>query len=173
MKLSLILLVLAVMAWGQAEGPLMKSILPRYQAIKQNLLETAEAMPEADYSYRLTPAQRTFAEWMEHNVMMNYGMCSAVMGQAAPDTKKYHGLTAKADLQKALKESFDYCDQAFQGMTDEKALATVTVEGRPVTPVNSMIGLLANWNEHYGNLVGYLRTNGMVPPSTARAQKKQ
>jgi hypothetical protein len=171
MKLIVVSLI-AFTVWAQEPGPLMQSILSRYQTAKLNLMESAAAMPEADYGFKLTPAQRTFGEWMEHNIEMNYNLCSILLGQAAPKEKIKHGVTAKAELESGLKESFGYCDGAFQSMTDEKALKEMDAGGgRRVLPASTMIGLLINWNEHYGNLVGYLRTKGITPPSTARAQK--
>ena len=67
----------------------------------------------------------------------------------------------KTDIQAALKASFDYCDAALKEASDQK------------TPARPMISLVASLNEHYGNLVGYLRAKGVVPPSTARASKNK
>ena|SRR5450759_622957 len=148
-------------------NPLTQAITTRYNTVKQNLLQTAAVMPEADYGYKLSDAQRPFGAWIEHTAMGNFSLCSAIKGSTAPDTSKLHGLTAKADLQKALKDSFEYCDGALAGMDDQKALAAS--DGK--YPVTSMVSLVASLNEHYGNLVGYLRTKGITPPSTARAAK--
>ncbi len=155
-----------------AQGPLMQSILPRYETAKKNLIESAELMPAGDYGYKLSPPQRSFGEWIEHNVSMNYGQCSALRGEAPPKDKMPKGMTAKADLEAALKESFEYCDKAFMPMDDQKALMERDAPGgKKMVPANTMIGLLNSWNQHYGNLVGYMRTKGLTPPSTARAQK--
>jgi len=175
MKLLLpMALIVPVLLAQTAPGPLMSAMLSRYQTAKLNLVEAAAFMPEADYGFRLTPAQRSFAEWMEHNVEMNYGLCSALRGEAVPKERIPKGLQAKADIEAALKESFSYCDTAFERMTDEMALREMDAGGgRKVLPANVMIGLLINWNEHYGNLVGYLRMKGITPPSTARAERMQ
>jgi hypothetical protein len=58
-------------------------------------------------------------------------------------------------------------------MTDAKATAQATVADRKVYPVQPMVSLVASLNEHYGNLVGYLRSKGIVPPSSARAAQKK
>ena len=172
---SLLFLISAAgMCAAQEQGPLMKSILPRYATAKLNLIETAAAMPEADYSFKLTPPQRSFANWMEHTAEMNYGVCSSILAEPTPKDKVHAGMTAKGDLEKALKESFDYCDRAFHSMTDAKALSEIDAgSGRKVVPASSMIGLLIALNEHYGNLVGYMRSKGITPPTTARAQRMQ
>jgi uncharacterized damage-inducible protein DinB len=78
----------------------------------------------------------------------------------------------KASLVQALKDSFAYCEQVFKSFDDAKALAPVTMGSRTTSAADSMIGLLTQWNQHYGNMVGYMRTKGITPPSTARMQKK-
>lgn len=148
-------------------NPLTQAVTARYNSAKQNLMGAAEAMPEENYAYKLSPEQRPFGLWIEHTAMGNYSFCAAIKGGSAPDTSKIHGLTSKAELQKALKDSFDYCDAALAAMDDKKALT----EAGGKYPVASMVSLIASLNEHYGNLVGYLRTKGITPPSTARAKK--
>ncbi|HYZ85983.1 MAG TPA: DinB family protein [Bryobacteraceae bacterium] len=160
-------------AVASAQGPILKSFMPRYEAAKLNFIETAELFPEKDFSYRLTPQQRTVSEWIDHTVMSLHNNCSALEGKAAPpmDHSKHSGDLSKAQLQKALKDAFDHCDSAIKGLTDEKVVQAVSVNGKESYPINSMFGILIVLNEHYGNLVGYMRTKGLVPPSTARAMK--
>ncbi len=171
MKLFFVAVCCVVSAIAQpVSNPLTHAFMGRYRAIRQNLVETANAMPEEQYSFRLTPVQRPFGEWIGHTAMGNYFFCSAVRGDARPDTSHLHRLTRKADLIDALQKSFDYCDAAFKGMTDRKALTETTVGEKKGYPVQGMVGLIASDNEHYGNLVGYLRAKGITPPSTARSQ---
>ncbi|MCC6291331.1 MAG: DinB family protein [Bryobacterales bacterium] len=151
------------------DAPIMQSLLPRMQAARLNLVETAEFMPADQYGYRLTPPQRTFGAWMEHNIQMNYGSCSSIAAQRKTAPKLEDA--TKETLIAALKDSFDFCEAAFKAQTDASAVTPFTAGGRTNTPVNVMIGLVVSWNEHYGNLVGYLRSKGITPPTTARAQK--
>lgn len=151
-----------------ARNPLTDAFQARYQSMRQNLVEAAEAMPEESYNFKLTPEQRPFGGWIGHVAMGSYHFCSMIKGEKAPDMASLHEKTAKADLVKAIKESFDYCDRAAQGMTDQKALTAVQVEGKQVYPVQGMMSLVASMNEHYGNLVGYLRTKGITPPSSRK-----
>lgn len=160
-------------AQSQTESPLTQVVMSRYQSIRQNLIETADVMPESDYGFRLTPPQRPFGEWIGHTALLNYNLCAAVRGVKPPDTSRLQGLTGKAELKKALAESFDYCDTALKAMDDKKALAEIKIGDRTIYPVQAMISLVAALNEHYGNLVGYMRSKGIVPPSTARMQKKK
>jgi hypothetical protein len=157
-----------------AQNPVTDAVKASYGRAKQNLIEAAAAMPESGYAFKLTPAQRPFGEWIEHTAASAYSSCSSMRGSPPPEAvKALHGLSAKADLERALKEAFEYCDAALGEMTDRKATTEITIGNRKLYPVTPMIGIVASLNEHYGNMVGYLRSKGIVPPSSARnAQKK-
>jgi hypothetical protein len=151
-----------------------KAITGNYERYKLFLNDTAQVMPDADYSYRLTPAQRPFGEWIEHTAMLNYSFCANIKGvPPPPETKTVMTLTGKEAIAKALADSFTYCDAALKEMDDEKAIKEVSVGDRKSIPANVMVSLVASLNEHYGNLVGYMRTKGITPPSTARAQQQK
>jgi hypothetical protein len=135
--------VLLALATGD---PVTQAILNRYEDVKRNLVEAAEAMPEEHYSFRLTEPQRTFAEWIGHTALA-IGSC----GGSRPATKA----ATKAELIQALKDAFAGCDRALGRTSDRKVLADA-------------VSLIATLNAHYGNLVGYLRVKGITPPSTAR-----
>jgi uncharacterized damage-inducible protein DinB len=154
-----------------AADPVVSAFKSRYETAKLNFIQSAEAMPAEGMDYKLTPVQRSFGDWITHTAGMNYSTCAAMAGQPAPahETAK---ATTKPAIERAIRESFAYCDSVVQSMTDAKALTEVTIGNRKVLPVDSMMGLLANWNAHYGNMVGYMRMKGVVPPSTARSAKK-
>lgn len=168
--LSTMLLSLACMG----QSVFTKALHGNYERYKTFLNDTAQVMSEADYSYKLSPAQRPFGEWIEHTALLNYSFCANIKGvPAPPETKTVMSLTGKDAIAKALADSFTYCDAAFQGMDDAKAVQEVTIGERKVVPANVMVSLVASLNEHYGNLVGYMRTKGITPPSTARAQQQK
>jgi hypothetical protein len=159
---------------AMAQGVWVKAITANYERYKLFLNDTAQVMPEADYGFKLTPAQRPFGEWIEHTALLNYSFCANIKGvPPPPETKTVMGLEGKAAIAKALADSFTYCDAAFKEMDDEKAVKEVTIGERKIVPANVMVSLIASLNEHYGNLVGYMRTKGITPPSTARAQQQK
>lgn len=166
MKQIILAFTCSALALAQSVNPLTDAIQTRYKRIRADLLDAAEVMPQEFYSFRLTPAQRTYAEWVAHAAGSNYSSCSAIQGEKTPDTTALAEMKRKGELSKALLESFQYCDSALSGMTDQKALATPKV-------VQGMVNLVSSDNEHYGNMVGYLRSKGVTPPSTARAMKKK
>ena len=157
---------------AQPANPLTAAVTERFNRIRLDLEESAEVMPEEKYSFRLTDPQRTFAEWMAHVAGGNYSFCSVIKGEKPPEkAQQLNRLTTKAQLAPALKESFAYCAEALKDMNDQKALAPAGPNN--VSPVRGMINLVSSDNEHYGNIVGYLRVKKIVPPSTARAQRQQ
>ena len=86
---------------------------------------------------------------------------AVLKGESAPEAEKQlAGLKAKAEVSKALKDSFAYCASALAAMDDQKAASS---------PQMSMafLHVIVHNNEIYGNIVGYLRASGIVPPSTA------
>jgi uncharacterized damage-inducible protein DinB len=172
MRTAIFTLCLAGICFGQ--NPLMQAYMPRYDTMKNNLVEAAEAMPAEHYTFKLTPAQRAFGEWVDHTVLLLHGSCSTIAGSPTPamDHAKHTEEKSKADLVSALKEAADSCDKSLKAMTDQKALTAMDIGGKPTYPVNAMIGLLTNMASHYGNMVGYLRAKGVTPPSTARTQKR-
>ena len=161
----------AGLATVQQGNPLTDQVMARYKQIKLSLLDSAEVMPEQHYGFRLTPGQRTYGEWIAHAAVGNYGYCAAIRGVKTPQTGPILAMTGKAELSKALLESFQYCDEALVGMTDAKAMKGIAIGERTVYPVTGMVNLAASQNEHYGNIVGYLRSKGIVPPSTVRAKQ--
>ena len=93
-----------------------------------------------------------------------------------PSTTNYEQINDKAALTKALTESLLYCDAAYAATTDTNfgrlvKLATPS-GGSQASRGSVLVFNTTHNNEHYGNLVVYLRLKGLVPPSTARAQQK-
>lgn len=170
--------VLLAIAWpmlAQTPGPLTEAFLERYRAVRLDLTESAELMPAEHYSFKLTPAQRAFGGWIAHTVMLNYFACAGISGKTAPemDHSKHSDATPKEQLVAELRKSYEFCDSSFAGLTDERLLNTeVKAMGRTVRSVALTYTLIGTSSSHYGNMVGYLRSKGLVPPSTARSQKK-
>jgi len=157
---------------AQQSGPVLSAVLPQYDNVKRNFIEAAEAMPEAEYRFQLTPAQRAWDDWVDHSAGMNLRMCGQMKGEAPP-AQSNGADKSKAALVKAIQDSFAYCDGVLKAMTDEAAVKEVSVGARKTSPLALMVSQIAQLNSHYGNMVGYLRVKGITPPSTARAQEAQ
>ncbi len=152
----------------QAQNNLTTAATQRYfNVVRRNLEASADAMPADKYGFRLTDGQMTFAEWLNHSTQRNYSDCATLKSEPVPAGEKLAAnLKSKDEVSKALKDSFAYCADALQKMDDQKAVSSAQVS-------NAFLHLVAHNNEIYGNIVGYLRASGIVPPSTASRGKKK
>ena len=138
------------------------------------IARTAEKMPEEFYGLRpgAQPEVRTFGQLIGHLANFNYRWCSDAKGEKNPQEQTdFEKLTAKTDLVKALDAALTYCDGAYAMVTDANSLDIVQGtrdDGTkaPVLRISRLISNLAHNNEHYGNLVTYLRIKSIVPPSS-------
>jgi uncharacterized damage-inducible protein DinB len=136
------------------------------------LLELAEATPEAKYSWSPAKGVRTTAEIFMHVAGANYGI-PAAWGVAPPEGFKFDGyeksLSKKADIQAALKGSFAHMKKALQDADDEALAKQVNLFGfLETTERGAFMLLLSHAHEHLGQSIAYARSNGIVPPWTAR-----
>lgn len=150
-----------------AQNPLSMELKQQYAATKDTLMKSAERMPDADYSFKPTPGNtRTFAQIIGHVADVQLAICGAARGEQkrgdAEMTK-----TTKADVVTALKASFDYCDGAYDGLTDATATEQIRMFGGMRSRLSALYFNLMHDNEMYGQVVVYYRAKGMVPPSTA------
>ena len=75
-------------------------------------------------------------------------------------------LKTKAEVTKALAESFAMCDPLFAAATDANAMESIKMGNNEVTRVAALYGILVHGNEMYGTAAVYLRSKNLVPPST-------
>lgn len=148
-------------------GPVMAATIPEYDRVKEYLLRSAEQMPEEHYAFKPTPAVRSFGQLLGHVAATQYVFCAAARNEPNPQHEEFEKTrTAKAGLVAALRASFEYCDSAFK-MTDAQATATVKIPNwGERAPLSILVLNIAHDNEHYGNVVTYLRLKSLVPPSS-------
>jgi hypothetical protein len=163
MKLRILLMGLVVSTASLfAQNKLVGELKKNYDMTKDFVTRAAEKMPEANYSFKPTPEVRTFGELVGH-VIEAHGFICALGNPPKPAAKA----TSKADIVKALKDSYAVCDAAFNGLTDAKATtSTVKMMGQDQTVLSSLWGNVMHDNEVYGTMVAYLRMKGIVPPSS-------
>jgi uncharacterized damage-inducible protein DinB len=155
---------------GQAPPPatLAVGLQRAYAAIKTNLTNAAERTPEADYAFKPSADIRSFAGQFGHVANFHYMFCAAAKGVPNPNMgMDQEQKTAKADVVKALADSFAFCDDALSSLTDQSALELVTQGRGQVARGAVLSNLVAHDNEEYGIITVYMRLKGAVPPSTA------
>jgi uncharacterized damage-inducible protein DinB len=137
----------------------------RYTQVKTSITNAANDMPEENYSFKATPAEMSFGEWIAHVADTQIRQCSTVNGEIK--TVGAAQKTSKADLVAALKVSFDECDAAFGKLTDANALDAVGTGRGNSSRAGQLAYVTAHDNECYGSMAVYMRLKGIVPPSTA------
>jgi uncharacterized damage-inducible protein DinB len=140
------------------------SVAPLFEMVKGYIIAAAEQMPEDKFAYQPTPEVRTFGQIVGHVAMAQYWFCNGATGQDQ-EPENYEELTDKASLVQAVKTAFAYCAEAYS-MADARAMEEVNLWGETGTRLWVMNYNMAHAWEHYGNLVTYMRANGLVPPSS-------
>jgi len=173
----------ATVAYSQAPGGQMQgqkiglatSLQRGYNGFKTNFTAAAEKMPEADYSFKpgSTPEARTYAQVIAHIAQAQFGQCSGLKGVPNPMAGKQleQELKTKAEVTKALADSFAMCDELFASLTDASATEMVKAGQNEQTRAASLYGVIVHGNELYGTAAVYLRSKNIVPPSTENAQR--
>jgi uncharacterized damage-inducible protein DinB len=138
---------------------------------QSKLEELADVTPEAKYTWRPSKGVRSTGEVFLHVAAANFGIPS-YWGTAPPEGFKFQGyetsMTKKADIQKALKDSFTHMMNALENASDEDLNKQAEVFGQTMTVRGGYMLILSHVHEHLGQSIAYARSNGIVPPWTAR-----
>jgi uncharacterized damage-inducible protein DinB len=162
------------------QSPVFSSAVERqFQKIESDILTTAEAMPEDQFYF--TPDNLhiknaefkgvlTFAGQIMHLATDNILIWSSVTGDSVrSDIEDVNGpksIKSKADILKYLKSSFDLGRKAISMLTEKNAMDIIEFRGRNLPRLDLVFYALTHANEHYGQMVVYLRMCGIVPPPT-------
>ncbi len=134
----------------------------------KNLLAAARAMPADKYGYKPTPAQMTFGGLIAHIQGDNRITCAAIGGPAAPTEQRLKPDAGKDSLVAALERSLSFCAAALAHVTDPALGDKVSYYGQGAPRAAAVIGLIADWSDHYGQQAMYLRLNGVLPPTAGK-----
>jgi hypothetical protein len=182
---SAAVLILAAAAFAQPPGGgqggqkigLATSLQRGYNAFKTNFTQAAEKMPDADYGFKpgSTPEARTYTAVIAHIAQTQFAQCSGIKGVPNPMQGKNleQELKTKADVTKALADSFALCDDLFAQVTDANATEMIKAGMNEVTRAAALYGVIVHGNEMYGTAAVYLRSKNLVPPSTENAGRGQ
>jgi uncharacterized damage-inducible protein DinB len=143
-----------------------------FATIRRDLAEAAAAMSADEYAFKPAPEVRSFAELVGHVVNTNFFFCALAKGERPQSTTNYEKVASKDTLVKALNDSLAACDDAYGSTTDASFGQLVKLSSRNDRQSSRGAVLMFNTahnNEHYGNMVVYMRLKGHVPPSTARS----
>jgi len=144
--------------------------------LESEFVPAADAMPEDKFGFAPTNGEfkgvRTFAAQIKHVAAVNYELAAAILEQKPPvdigDESGPASITTKADVMKYLKESFEYVHKAIATINEKNVVETVRSpfgEGK-VSRMGLAISVAGHGYDHYGQMVEYLRMNGIVPPAS-------
>jgi uncharacterized damage-inducible protein DinB len=138
-----------------------------YRVVSGEVIRAAEKMPEANYSFKPTPEVRSFGQLVGHVADAQYNFCTLASGESNPNNKGIEKtVTSKADLVAALNDAVAFCNKAYGAMTDADGAQMVKFMNFTVAKLTVLSLNTAHADEHYGNMVTYLRLKGIVPPSS-------
>jgi uncharacterized damage-inducible protein DinB len=140
-----------------------------YGQLKNNITSSAEKMPDADYFFKPTPDIRSYGQLWAHVADAQFGQCSGARGVPNPrqGQPSFETLTTKAEIVKAVADSYAFCDDAFSSLTDASASEMISNgRGGQQSRAVALLGVIAHGSEMYGIGTVYLRLKGQIPPST-------
>jgi hypothetical protein len=154
--------------------PMAATVASSFAMIARSFVGLADAMPAEKYGFKPTVGgfedARTFGEQVKHVACSNFAFFNEIEKKEPPARCATGGpgpARTKAELMTYLRESFDYAQSVLRTMTSTNALEPA---GGPYGGDSTRLGLttLAVWHasDHYGQLVVYLRMNGIVPPAS-------
>lgn len=142
------------------------------------IVSAADAMPADKYGFAPTDGEfkgvRTFGQMVKHLSATNYILAAAALGEETPagagDELGPEAVRTKAEILNYLKGSFAYLDKAIEAIGQKDT----PVKSSPISPLKSgeatrlalVVESLVHAFDHYGQMVEYLRMNGVVPPAS-------
>lgn len=148
--------------------------------VEKEVLEAAEAMPEDKFDFSPEKLNipgsdykgvRTFGEQLKHIAASNYLIWSPITGEKPPDNvndgKGPDNMKAKADIIKYVKDSFAFGHKAVATLNESNLVQSIIRDNRPPTTRLFLATFApAHCFDHYGQMIEYLRMNGIVPPAS-------
>jgi len=153
---------------GSQPDPLIAAVGMGNAYVQHQLTLVAGAMSEEDYAFKPTPEVRSFGQLLAHIADSNYLFCSEASDEDRPARGVEKTKIKKADIDKALTDSFTYCGQVYAAMTEAKARTIVQFGNQPLPALAVLIFKTVHNAQHYGNVTTYMRLLGKVPPPAAR-----
>ena len=140
-----------------------------YSFVSEAVVGAAVKMPEENYSFKPTPDVRSFGQLVGHVADASYMFCSQAIGETVAPKNIEKTKTTKADLVAAIKDGVAYCTKAFDSMTDAKGSQMIKMFNFDLARMTVFSINSAHTDEHYGNMVTYMRLKGIVPPTSENA----
>lgn len=141
-----------------------------WAAQKEQFVGAADAMPDDKFGYKSTPAQRSYGEQIMHIVQANSFLLGTLGGKTPAPTINMKA-TTKAEVMTAMRQSFDFGDAVLKELSDQQLNERVMPPpfmGPSASRLRLIYGSMQHTMDIYGQMVVYLRLNGIVPPASRR-----
>src|SRR3984885_1439738 len=146
--------------------------------MEHEFVPAVEAMPEDKFGFAPSNGEfkgvRTFGEQVKHVAAVNYIFGAAILGEKVPvdvgDESGPASIKSKAEILTYLKDSFTYVHKAIQTINEKNLvdpLKSPFGEGS-ITRLGVATSVTAHGFDHYGQMVEYLRMNGIEPPASRK-----
>ena len=167
-RLSLLaVIVVAAVSPAFAQATIHGDLTKDWAGQKALLVGLANAMPEDKYGFKPTPVQRSFGEHVLHIAQINV-MLTKALGGKTPEPAINMKATTKADMIKAMSDSFDYGAKVIAEFNNTTIQDTIQAPFMgPSTRARIMFFLNGHTQDTYGQMVVYARLNGVTPPASA------
>jgi len=171
-----VLAIVGLAGTAQAQQPAapsdlaVRTVREQWQAMTNYVTRAAADVPDSLYAYKPVATVRSFGQLIGHVAGAQYMICAAALGDPPRGEDEIEKTkTTKTELVAALRASTEYCGRAY-AQTDAAAQQRTQLFGQERSRL-AALGINATHNaEHYGNLVTYMRMNGLVPPSSRPPQ---
>jgi hypothetical protein len=172
MKVVVGVMLLAASACALAQdaaNPVVASAKEIFERQSGYMMAAAEQMPADKYGFHPTADQWTYGKIVSHVIQANFGVCGMLSGDGPGKGPVVTETTPKDELVPVLKQSFDTCGKALDGLQDSSLGGTITYFGGAKKPrARALVELTDDLEDHYSQMASYLRLNGMLPPSVKK-----
>jgi DinB superfamily len=179
---ALILIIASAVCLAQLPNPTKETrtvteVMDRsLKNVEREFVGAADVMPEDKYSFAPTNGEfkgvRNFAQQIKHTAAVNYEVGAAIIGEKPPvevgDESGPESVKTKAQIMQFLKDSFAYMHKAVATINEQNMVEPVKSpfgEGK-VTRLGLATLIVGHCYDHYGQMVEYLRMNGIIPPAS-------
>lgn len=159
-----------------ADAPTVGQVLDgQFRNADREITSAVEAMPADKMNFAPTAGEfkgvRTFAQQAKHLATYIYIASSAVLGQKPPvdigtGDNGPDSVRSKEQIVEYVKGAFAYGHKALLLVTEKNQMEEVPFEGRPMARIGAAVFMMYHNFDHYGQMVEYLRMNGIIPPAS-------
>lgn len=147
--------------------PIVDGLAKLFAGIEETVMATAETAPESLYGFKPASNVRSFGQILAHIADAQKALCQGTHGTNVNLTDAIEkSATTKMAIIEALRDTFAGCKKSIATLTDKDAARMVPFGREPSSIATIVAFTISHSNEHYGNLVTYMRLNGIVPPSS-------